>query len=253
MIKLINVGCHGQMGRWVDEMAAKAADIEVVAGVDLYPNADAVPYPVYPSIDQCQQAADVVVDFSRPEALQGLIQWCIEKKCGLVVATTGLTDAHYAALEDAGKQIPVFQAANMSLGINLTIQLIQRAAAFLGEDFDVEIIETHHNRKVDAPSGTALALADAITTQYETEKEYTYGRHTRTQRRTSKEIGIHAVRGGTVVGEHRVLFLGEDEVLEIKHTAQSRQVFANGALRAARFVAGRAPGRYTMADLLQEI
>jgi 4-hydroxy-tetrahydrodipicolinate reductase len=190
--------------------------------------------------------------FPGPEALPPADDWCRRNGKALVVATTGLSQSDHALLRETSAVLPVFQSANMSVGVNLIMDLCGQAAAALGADFDVEIVEMHHNQKIDAPSGTALALADAVNEALPEKREYVYGRHSRTNRRTRTEIGIHAIRGGTLSGEHQVLFLGADEMVEFRHSAQSRQIFALGALRAARFLAGKPAGFYTMKDLLLE-
>ena len=190
-----------------------------------------------------------MVDFSRPDALDGLLEFCLKHKMGLVLATTGYEEADLAAIREAAKKIPIFKTANMSLGVNVMLDLVRKAAVALPE-FDIEIIEKHHNAKVDAPSGTALLIADAMKEVCLTDKEYVFGRHTKTQRRRREEIGIHAVRGGTVTGEHEVDFFGDDEVVTITHSAASRKIFALGALKAAEYLVGRKPGLYDMQDVL---
>ena len=202
-------------------------------------------------INDCKLAADVVVDFSRPDALRDLIPYCTQRGMGLVLATTGYSAEELEAIERASQVIPVFKTANMSLGINVMLDLVQKAAKALPE-FDIEIVEKHHNAKVDAPSGTALLIADAMKEACLADKTYVFGRHTKTQRRQREEIGIHAVRGGTVTGEHEVYFFGNDETIEIKHAAASRRIFALGALQAAAFLQGKKPGLYDMRDVLLE-
>lgn len=252
MIHLIINGANGQMGKVIGEMARKLGDqYTVVAGVDRFPPAPGVlPYPVYPSFDECKEACDVIVDFSLPDALSGVVSSAVSRKCALVVGTTGLQESHYQLLKQAGETIPVFTATNMSLGVNLQVDLIKRAAAILGESFDIEIIERHHNQKVDAPSGTAITLAKALRSQFPEGKEFVYDRHAVRQKRDKREIGISSVRGGTTVGEHEVLFFGEDEVLEITHKAQSKKIFAMGALRAAAFILGCTPRVYSMDEMI---
>ena len=251
MIRIIINGCCGQMGHAIAAAAAKHADqYAVVSGIDKFPPEHPLSFPVFDTIESCDVAADAIIDFSRPDALPSVLAYAQNKKLCVVVATTGLSGEHHALLTNVAKSIPVFVSANMSLGVNLQMMLAQRSAAFLGDTFEIEIIEKHHNRKVDAPSGTALLLADAINEEYSDPREYTYGRHSKTERRKRNEIGIHAVRGGTIVGEHDILFIGEDEVLEISHRAQSRQIFAFGALRAAGYVYGKSAGLYTMRELV---
>ena len=205
-----------------------------------------------PVLKQCDLAADVVIDFSRPDALPDLLAYCTHHSLPLVLATTGYSPAEQLLIEKAAKDIAVFKSANMSLGINLMMDLVAQAATLLGESYDIEIVEQHHNQKVDAPSGTALALADAINDVLLLKKDYVFGRHTKTQRRSPNEIGFHSIRGGTLVGEHEVHFIGTDEVLEIRHTAYSKHILAAGTLRAVPFILKQANGLYSMRDLLLE-
>ena len=251
MVRIILQGCCGKMGRMVTQCSALFPDLEIVAGVDRLQSDPPMPYPVYSQADEVQEEADVIVDFSRPEGMPLLLATACQRHLNLVLATTGLTEEENRMADRAAGQIAIFQAANLSVGIKAMQRLLTEAAAILGEDSDIEIVETHHNQKVDAPSGTALALADTIRQALDGDKPYVFGRHGRSCRRTKGEIGIHALRGGTVAGEHEVFFFGQDEVLSIKHHAASRQVFAMGALKAARFLDGRTPGRYGMDDLLQ--
>lgn len=250
MVSILINGACGKMGRALAEAAA-AQGVSVVAGVDRYAAGATAYYPLYENINDCKLAADVVVDFSRPDALHDLIPYCTQRGMGLVLATTGYSAEELEAIERASQVIPVFKTANMSLGINVMLDLVQKAAKALPE-FDIEIVEKHHNAKVDAPSGTALLIADAMKEACLADKTYVFGRHTKTQRRQREEIGIHAVRGGTVTGEHEVYFFGNDETIEIKHAAASRRIFALGALQAAAFLQGKKPGLYDMRDVLLE-
>jgi len=253
MTRIILQGCCGKMGRMVTNCIALFPDMEIVAGVDQFINDPPLPYPVYSQADEVLEDADVIIDFSRPDGLTPLLTSACDRGLNVVLATTGLSEAENRLVDQAAEHIAVFQAANLSVGIKAMQQLLQQAVGILGEDSDIEIVETHHNQKVDAPSGTALALADSIRQAFgEADKQYVFGRHGRTSKRQRSEIGIHALRGGTVTGEHEVFFFGQDEVLSIKHHAASRQVFAMGALKAARFMQGQAPGRYSMDDLLCE-
>ncbi len=252
MVRIMINGCGGTMGRVLADMAQVSTDIEIVAGVDPVAQAAEFSFPVYQALDDCDKAADVIIDFSLPESLTGLLDGALKKKSPLVIATTGHTADDKALIRKHSESLPVFQAANMSLGINLMSELIQKAAAVLGDRFDIEIIEKHHNLKKDAPSGTAYALADAINQVFMNSKNYVFGRHTRTDQRKVKDIGIHAVRAGSIVGEHQALFAGKDEVLEVRHSAYSKQVFSVGALQAARFIIGKPPGYYTMKDMIVE-
>ncbi|OEU46338.1 MAG: 4-hydroxy-tetrahydrodipicolinate reductase [Desulfobulbaceae bacterium S3730MH12] len=252
MIKILIYGCGGTMGQVLANMAQAASDIEVVAGVDPVADATAFPFPVYAELDSCDKTFDVIVDFSRPESLGDLLKGALKKKGPLIIATTGHTTEDKASIKTYAESLPLFQAANMSLGINLMSDLIHKAASVLGEHYDVEIIEKHHNLKKDAPSGTAYQLAETINQAFMNSKNYVFDRHTNTEPRSIHEIGIHAVRGGTIVGEHQVLFAGTDEILEIRHNAYSKQVFAAGALQAVRFMVGKSPGYYTMKDMIAE-
>ena len=250
MIKIIIHGCNGHMGRVVALAALEAPDFEVLAGVDPAEAAGEKPFPVYRNLESCGEKADVVIDFSHAEALPSLLKGAVQKGLPLVIATTGLSSEEKKLIEAKSAVIPIFQASNMSLGINLVSELIRKAALVLGSAFDIEIIEKHHNLKKDAPSGTALSLADSINSSFANPKKQVFGRHGRNERRSLEEIGIHAVRGGTIVGEHTVLFAGKDEVVEIKHTAYSKQIFAAGALKAARFIKDKPAGFYTMKELI---
>jgi len=223
-----------------------------VAGID--PATDLqLGYPVFQSAVTCDTKADVIVDFSHPSALNRLLELAERSGIPLVLATTGLDETQIAQVREAAKQTPIFFSFNMSLGINLMSALAKTAARILGSQFDIEIIEKHHNRKLDAPSGTALMLADAVSGEFATPPEYVHERHSKRQKRGKSEIGMHAVRGGTIVGEHELLFAGQDETLSITHAAHSREVFATGALSAARFMVGKPAGRlYDMNDLINE-
>lgn len=249
MIKLILNGCNGKMGRVISRIASESDKHEIAAGVDIN-TALENPYPVYTSFSQCREQADVIIDFSHPSSLEGLLNFAKERKLPTIVATTGLSTEQRKAVADAAEEIPIFFSANMSLGINLLIELAKKATAILEENFDIEIIEKHHNQKIDAPSGTALAIADAIADTMSETAEYVYDRHNSRSKRRKNEIGLHAVRGGTIVGEHDVIFAGCDEVIEIKHTAASKEVFAVGAVKAAEFMYKKSAGLYSMSDLI---
>ena len=249
MLNILLCGCGGRMGAAVAAAAEVAGD-RIVAGVDVNP-ALAAPYPVYHSPEEFEGHADVMIDFSHHSALPALLAYATRTGTPLVVATTGHTDEEMAMMKEAATRAPIFFSRNMSLGINLLISLCRRAAATLGEDFDIEIIEKHHNKKLDAPSGTALMIADAITEGGE--HPYVYDRHAERRQRAKGEIGLHAVRGGTIVGEHEVLFCGKDEVITLSHSAASREVFATGALRAANFLVGKGAGFYNMDDVVNAL
>ncbi len=243
-------GCNGKMGRMITEIVKGDENAVIVAGVDAYtevPNE----YPVFDSIDKCGVDVDVVIDFSNAGAVDALMDYCVEKKLPVVLCTTGLSEDQLAKVEEASRSIAVLKSANMSLGVNLLLKLLKDAAKVLAPaGYDVELVERHHNQKVDAPSGTALALADAVNEALENEYHYVYDRSQVRKKREKKEIGISAVRGGTIVGEHEVIFAGTDEVVEFKHTAHSRGVFAKGAVEAGKFLAGKEAGMYDMGDVI---
>ena len=251
MLNILLCGCGGRMGAAV-AAAAKAAGDCIVAGVDINPAADS-PYPVFTTPEDFTGKADVIVDFSHHSALTGLLTYAERTATPIVVCTTGHTEEELALMKDAAARVPVFFSRNMSLGINLLMSLCRKAAATLGADFDVEIIEKHHNQKLDAPSGTALMLADCIKESTAGEHPYVYDRHAERRKRATGEIGIHAVRGGTIVGEHDVLFAGKDEVITLSHSATSREVFATGAMRAAHFMQGKPAGFYNMDDVINAL
>ena len=252
MIHLVISGCNGRMGQVVAALCRQEAEIKVVAGIDLHAEKHS-DFPVYADPMEYPGPADVVIDFSAPQALDGLLTFCKSRGAGIVLATTGYSERQQADIEAAAGQIPVFQSANMSLGINVLLELVRSAARVLGGRYDVEVEERHHSQKVDAPSGTALMIADEIRACLPYEAHYVYDRHAVRQKREPQEIGISSLRGGTIVGEHTVLFAGRDETIEIKHTALSREIFATGAVRAAIFLAAhRTPGRYNMSNLIQE-
>ena len=244
-------GCNGKMGQVITGICKEDAEAQIVAGIDVVDNRENG-YPVFTDIEACDVEADVLIDFSVTAACDHMIDYCVSKKLPVVACTTGLSPEQIAHIMEASKKIPVLKSANMSLGINTIMKLLQSAAnVFAPAGYDIEIVEKHHNQKVDAPSGTALALADAINEARGNEYEYVYDRTQVRKKRDKKELGIQAVRGGTIVGEHEVIFAGIDEVIEIKHTAYSKSVFAKGAVEAAKFLAGKAAGMYDMADVIE--
>ena len=253
MLQLIISGCNGHMGRVVSSLCEADPDLAVAAGFDLLGTADRE-FPVFSSPAEFSGEADVVVDFSSTAALTPLLAFCTARRLPLVLCTTGFSETQLVEIESAATAIPIFRSANMSLGVSVLQALVKKAAAVL-EGYDIEIVERHHNRKVDAPSGTALMLADAAASARLQPSEYIYDRHSVRQPRGCDEIGISSVRGGTIVGEHEVIFAGRDEVIELRHSAQSREIFASGALRAARFLAapGQRPGLYSMSDLVASV
>ncbi len=249
MVKVLLHGCNGKIGRALTRLISQQDGIEVAAGVDKFlgtPN----DYPVFASVAECNVDCDVVIDFSTATAVDALLNYCIDKKLPAVICTTGLSEETRTLLNKASNSTPIFFSANMSLGVNLITALAKRATEVLADSgFDIEIIEKHHNQKIDAPSGTALAIADAINDILNHEYEYKFDRSQVREKRPKKEIGIHAVRGGTIVGEHDVLFAGNDEFITISHQATSKEVFANGAIKAAKFLADKEPGLYNMDNL----
>ncbi|MBQ4135702.1 MAG: 4-hydroxy-tetrahydrodipicolinate reductase [Clostridia bacterium] len=248
MTNIILCGCGGRMGRAIIESVKDGCTI--VAGVDVNASALSTGFPVYEKISDFPGKADVIVDFSHHSALPSLIEYAKATKTPIVLATTGHTDEELALIEESVNEIAIFRSGNFSLGINLLITLAKQAAKTLGTDFDVEIIEKHHNKKLDAPSGTALMIADAIASERE-ESEYVFDRHSERKARESKEIGLHSVRGGTIVGEHEAIFAGENEIVTISHSAASREIFATGALRAAIYLAKKEKGLYNMTDMIE--
>ncbi|MGN0823301.1 MAG: 4-hydroxy-tetrahydrodipicolinate reductase [Candidatus Gallimonas sp.] len=249
----MNVILCGACGRMGANVASLAPDFgaTVVCGVDAYPAPR--PFPVYASFAEATERADAVIDFSSPDRLEERLAFCKERKIGIVLASTGLSDADLRLVEEYSAHVAVFRTGNLSVGINLLQMLAKKAAEVLGDAFDVEIVEKHHNKKKDAPSGTALMLAESVNEGFSDHKELVFGRHGMVGERQKSEIGIHAVRGGTIVGEHEVLFAGEDEIVTLAHSARSRKVFAAGALRAASWLIGKPAGKYDMSDMLQSV
>ena len=251
MTNIILCGCGGRMGQAIIRASSESDTCRIIAGVDI--NASSVgaacAFPVYQTISEFSGKADVIIDFSHHTALPSLTEYAQNTNTPLVVATTGHTDNEKEIMANASKNVAIFSSGNMSIGINLLMELCRKASETLGLGFDVEIIEKHHNQKLDAPSGTALMLADAVK-DTRAETEYVYDRHSVRKKREPSEIGIHSVRGGTIVGEHEVLFAGSNEVISLSHSAGSREIFATGALRAAAYVAGKPAGLYNMSDLI---
>lgn len=250
MIQVLLHGCCGKMGHMITDLVSKEENMKIAAGVDSRGEQYA-DYPVYRSLEEVKETVDVVIDFSNASAIDLLIEWCTETRTPVIVCTTGLSDAQNEALQAASCRVAVLKSANMSVGINLILQILKEAAPkLLAAGFDCEIVEKHHNQKVDAPSGTALALADAVNESAGGDYEYVCDRSGRRQKRPKKEIGISSVRAGTIVGDHDVIFAGQDEVITFSHEAYSRAVFAKGAVEAARFLAGKPAGFYDMQDVL---
>lgn len=250
MINMIMHGCNGRMGQMISKIAEDDEKISIVAGVDKF-GGKLNDYPVFESITACDVAADVVVDFSNAAAVDELLDYCVDKKLPLVLCSTGLSDDQLKKVDESTKVIPILRSANMSLGINTLMKVLSEISPALAEaGFDIEIVEKHHRMKLDAPSGTAIALAESVNEALPEKYDYVYDRSDRRMERPKKEIGISAVRGGSIVGDHDVIFAGLDEVITLSHTAYSRSVFAKGAVTAAKFLAGKQPGMYSMADCL---
>lgn len=250
MTRIIMNGCNGKMGQVISNLVAEDDETVMAAGIDTRDDGHN-PYPVFTNIVDCEIEADCLIDFSTASAVDKMLDYCVSRKLPCVLCTTGLSEQQLQKVEEASGQIPVLRSANMSLGINLLLKLLKDAAEVLAPaGFDIEILEKHHNLKLDAPSGTALALADSINEQLGNEYEYVCDRSSRREKRPAKEIGISAVRGGTIVGEHDVLFAGPDEVITFSHTAYSKAVFGKGAVQAAKFLAGKMPGMYDMSNVI---
>lgn len=253
-MKILLHGCNGRMGRVITRLVeeSQAHDAEIVCGVDINPDKFNNNYPVFSSLRQVPAdiTPDVVIDFSHPDAVDGLLEFGLNRNVPLVICTSGISAAQQEKIADAAQKIPVLMSSNMSLGVNLVLSLVTQAAQALGSSFDIEIVEKHHNQKLDAPSGTAFMIASAVEAALGNGIEYVYGRHGH-DRRKPNQIGIHAVRGGTIVGEHEIIFAGPGEVIEIRHSALSRDIFGYGALAAARFLLGRPPKLYSMQDVIE--
>ena len=250
MVKIIMCGCNGHMGQMITRLVSEDPDAEIVAGIDTYTGIQNT-YPVFTKISDCDVAADAIIDFSNPKLLDELVEYSIKTQIPAVYCTTGLSEEQLNKISEASKKVAVLKSANMSLGINLLMKLLKEASEKLvAAGFDIEVVEKHHRLKLDAPSGTALALADSINEEFDNSFEYVYDRSGRREKRPDKEIGISAVRGGTIVGEHDVIFAGEDEVITFSHQAYSKAVFGKGAIEAAKFIKGKGPGYYEMKDVV---
>ena len=248
MIKILLSGCNGKMGKVICNLTSSFPHLEIAAGIDR--NTEYDKFPVYCTPEKCEADVDVILDFSRPDALDGLLELAKIKKTPVILCTTGYSSEQLVKINEASKILPVFRSANMSIGINIVNNILKNISSFLYNNYDIEIIEKHHNQKVDAPSGTAILLANTIKETIPEETVYTYGREGMSKR-IHKEIGIHAIRGGNIVGDHEVIFAGQGEVIEIKHSAISREVFAVGALKACEFMFGKGPGLYNMDDVIK--
>lgn len=250
MVKIIMHGCNGHMGQVISGIVEKDPDAEIVAGIDIADQGKNS-YPVFTDIDACQVEADAIIDFSSAKATDKLLEYSAARQIPVVLCSTGLSQEQLAKVEETSRKVAVLKSANMSLGINTLLKLVQDAAKVLAAaGFDMEIVEKHHRLKLDAPSGTALALADSINEAMDNQYHYVYDRSQKREKRDDKEIGISAVRGGTIVGEHEIIFAGQDEVIEFKHTAYSKAIFGKGAVEAAKFLVGKPAGRYDMSDVI---
>lgn len=250
MVNMIMRGCNGRMGQVITGIVSEMDDIQIVAGIDLFDEGKNA-YPVYKSLDEYKGEADVLVDFAGVKDFEEMLTEAVSRKLPLVLCTTGYSEEQLQLIKEASEKTAILRSANMSLGINMLIRLLKSVSGVLSESgFDIEIVEKHHNKKLDAPSGTAIALADAINESLEEPYEYRYERASVREQRPKKEIGISAVRGGSIVGEHEIIFAGLDEVIELKHTAYSRAIFGKGAVAAAKFLAGKPAGMYDMQDVI---
>lgn len=252
MTEIVIHGACGKMGRVIADVVAGRSDCKAIAGVDIVGESYA-DFPVVRTVAELEKKPQVIIDFSHPSTLDSLLSYCLSNGTALVIATTGYTEEQIAKIHKAAEQIPLFFTFNMSLGINLLADLAKKAVKVLGGQYDIEIIEKHHNQKIDAPSGTAIMLADAINGELDKKYSYVYDRHSVRAKRGKTEIGLHSVRGGTIVGEHEIIFAGRDEVISLKHEAHSKQVFAVGSVNAAIFLADKPAGLYAMSDLLSEV
>ncbi|HNX65068.1 MAG TPA: 4-hydroxy-tetrahydrodipicolinate reductase [Oscillospiraceae bacterium] len=249
MTEIAICGANGKMGKVIYDVISNRNDCKVISGIDI----NTLKYADFPIVSKPNELPikpDVIIDFSNPASLDGLIEYGLMTGCGIVFATTGYSSEQIAKIKKAAEQIPVFFTFNMSLGINLLVELSKKAASLLGGQFDIEIVEKHHNQKIDAPSGTAIMLADAINEVLDNSNQYTYDRHSQRKKREKNEIGIHSVRGGTIVGDHEVIFAGRDEVITLSHHASSKEVFAVGSVNAAVFISGKKSGLYDMSQLI---
>lgn len=248
MTRILLSGCCGKMGRFVAAAVAQRKDCEIVAGIDIVDDST-LGFPVFANYDEVEVKADVIIDFSNPSLLPAMLSYAVKTNTGVVLATTGLTDEQIKAVEVASETVPVFFSYNMSIGVSLLCELSKVAAKVLGNGFDVEIVEAHHNQKLDAPSGTAIMLGNAIKEEMP-DAYFEFDRHSKREKRHTNEIGIHSVRGGTIVGEHEVIFAGNDEIVKLSHSARSRAIFANGAVNAAVFLKNKENGVYNMSNLV---
>ncbi len=250
MINIIIHGCGGKMGKVVEGLVKEDSQLTIAAGID--PRDIQADYPVFHSVDECTVKADVIIDFSTASAIPALLDYCVKTGTPAVLCTTGFSDELNNQVKEASKSVAILKSANMSVGVNLIMNLVKKAAeALYDSGFDIEILEKHHNQKIDAPSGTAIAIADSINEALDGKLNYVYDRSQVREKRTRDQLGISAIRGGTIVGEHDVIFAGKDEIITLSHTALSKEIFAVGAVKAAKFLAGKPAGFYTMKEVLE--
>lgn len=251
MVKIFLNGCCGRMGKAIANLCVNNPEYKIVAGGDIVEN-PSYDFPVYTNLNDCTEDFDAIIDFSNAKAVPSVLEFALNRKKPFVCCTTALSDDTIASIQTASETIAVFKSANMSLGINMMVELCKKATKILYPEFDIEIVEAHHNRKLDAPSGTAIMIADGIKQEISDDVEYVYDRHSVNKARSKNEIGISAIRGGNIVGEHSAMFISDEEILTISHSAQTRDVFAKGALTAAKFMAGKNNGYYTMSDVIAQ-
>lgn len=251
MVKIFLNGCCGRMGKAIANLCVNNPEYKIVAGGDIVEN-PSYDFPVYTNLNDCTEDFDAIIDFSNAKAVPAILEFALNRKKPFVCCTTALSDETIASIQTASETIAVFKSANMSLGINMMVELCKKATKILYPEFDIEIVEAHHNRKLDAPSGTAIMIADGIKQEISDDVEYVYDRHSVSKARSKNEIGISAIRGGNIVGEHSAMFISDEEILTISHSAQTRDVFAKGALTAAKFMAGKNNGYYTMSDVIAQ-
>lgn len=251
MTKILLSGCNGTMGKVITNLVAERNDCEIVAGLDVNTTPNGI-YPIFGNADDIDVKCDAIIDFSHPSALAGVLKYALKTQTPAVISTTGLSEEQINSIHLASSQVPIFFSANMSIGVSLISELAKKAASVLGNSFDIEIVEAHHNKKIDAPSGTALMLANAVSEGLDYTPNYEYNRHAKREKRTKNEIGIHAIRGGTIVGEHEIIFAGNDEIITISHSARSKSIFAVGSINAAVFISNKTPGMYSMKELVAE-
>lgn len=252
MTNIAICGANGKMGKVIASVIAERNDCKTIAGIDINTQIYS-DFPIYATLTEMKEKPDVIIDFSHPSVLQSILDYCLSTGTAVVFATTGYNETQINSIKKASEEIPVFFTFNMSLGINLLIKLAKTATELLGNQFDIEIVEKHHNQKIDAPSGTAIMLANAINETLGNTKNYVYDRHSQRKKRDKNEIGIHSIRGGTIVGEHDVIFAGRDEVITLSHSATSKEVFGVGSVNAAVFINGKKAGLYDMAALVDEM